>query len=52
MNKIFLLIAFTFGFIACNSKQTPIDNLAVLTKEIQNESAEPTLKRGHILNPA
>ena len=40
MNKIFLLIAFTFGFIACNSKQTPIDNLAVLTKEIQNESAE------------
>lgn len=40
MKKILLLIVFTIGLIACNSKQTPIDNLADLTEEIQNESAE------------
>lgn len=40
MKKIFLLIVFTLGLIACNSKRTPIDNLAELTEEIQNKSVE------------
>lgn len=40
MKKILLLIVFTIGLIVCNSKQTSIDNLANLTEEIQNESAE------------
>ena len=40
MKKIFLLIVFTLGLVACNSKQTPMGDLADLTEKIQNESAE------------
>lgn len=40
MKKALLLIVFIIGFVACNSKQTPINRLADLTEEIQSESTE------------
>lgn len=40
MKNFLLLIVFVIGLAACNSRQTPINRLADLTEEIQNESAE------------